>query len=68
MIYKNTNEIVGKKYPVIIVGSGPAGISTALKLEERKIKTLILEAGSEEYSEKSQEFYKSKILGDQIMI
>ena len=66
MIYKNTNEIVGKKYPVIIVGSGPAGISAALKLEEKKIKTLILEAGSEEYSEKSQEFYKSKILGDQI--
>ena len=48
------------------MGSGPAGISTALKLEERKIKTLILEAGSDEYSEKSQEFYKSKIFGDQI--
>ena len=66
MIYRNANDIVREKYSVIIVGSGPAGISTALKLEERKIKTLILEAGSEEYSEKSQEFYKSKIFGDQI--
>ena len=66
MIYKNTNAIIGKNYPVVIVGSGPAGISLALKLEEKKIKTLILEAGSDDYSEKSQEFYKSKIFGDEI--
>ena len=66
MIYKNTNAIIEKNYPVVIVGSGPAGISLALKLEEKKIKTLILEAGSDDYSEKSQEFYKSKIFGDEI--
>ena len=66
MINKNTNAIIGKNYPVVIVGSGPAGISLALKLEEKKIKTLILEAGSDDYSEKSQEFYKSKIFGDEI--
>lgn len=66
MIHRNINDVVGKNYPVIIVGSGPAGISVALKLEEKKVRTLILEAGSDEYSEKSQEFYKSKIFGDQI--
>ena len=54
MIFKNIDEIINNKFDVVIVGSGPAGISLALKLEEKKIKTLILEAGSEEYSEKSQ--------------
>jgi len=66
MIHRNINELKNNSFSVIIVGSGPAGISAALKLEERKIKTLILEAGSDEYSEKSQEFYNSKIFGDQI--
>ena len=64
MIFKNINEVINNNFDVIIVGSGPAGISAALKLEEKKIKTLILEAGSEEYSEKSQEFYNSKTFGD----
>ena len=53
MIFKNIDEIINNNFDVVIVGSGPAGISLALKLEEEKIKTLILEAGSEEYSEKS---------------
>ena len=66
MIHKNIDELRNNSFSVIIVGSGPAGISTALKLEEKKIRTLILEAGSDEYSEESQEFYKSKIFGDQI--
>ena len=66
MIFKNINEVINNNFDVIIVGSGPAGISAALKLEEKKIKTLILEAGSEEYSEKSQEFYSSKNFGDEV--
>ena len=33
-------------FKVIIIGSGPAGISTALKLEENRVKTLIIEAGN----------------------
>ena len=66
MIFKNINEVINNNFDVIIVGSGPAGISAALKLEEKKIKTLILEAGSEEYSEESQEFYSSKNFGDEV--
>ena len=66
MIYKNFNEIKNLNFPVLIIGSGPAGISVALKLEEKKIKCLIIEAGDEEYSEKSQNFYESKIIGDEI--
>ena len=45
MIHKNIEEIVGKNFPVIIVGSGPAGITLALSLEQRKIDCLIIEAG-----------------------
>ena len=66
MIFKNINEIKNTNFTVIIIGSGPAGISCALKLEEKKIKSLILEAGPEEYSDLSQESYSSKIIGDNI--
>ena len=66
MIHKNLKELVGKSFPVIIVGSGPAGITLALSLEKRKIDCLIIEAGREEYSDESQENYAAKIIGDQI--
>ena len=36
MIHKNIDEIKNSNYPVVIIGSGPAGISVALKLEEKK--------------------------------
>ena len=35
-------------------------------LEKKNIKCLLIEAGGENYSEISQEFYKGKIIGDQI--
>ena len=66
MIHKNINEIVEKNFPIIIVGSGPAGITLALSLEQSKIDCLIIEAGSEEYSDESQESYAAKVIGDQI--
>ena len=66
MIFKNFEELKNTDFPVVIVGSGAAGISVALKIEEKKIKSLILEAGQEEYSEVSQEFYNSKVIGDNI--
>tara|TARA_B100001142_G_scaffold330346_1_gene398365 strand:- start:3569 stop:4972 length:1404 start_codon:yes stop_codon:yes gene_type:complete len=66
MIYYNIEEIKNLNFPVLIVGSGPAGISVALKLEEKKVKCLIIEAGDEEYKEDSQDFYKSKVIGDEI--
>ena len=66
MIVKNFEDINISNFPVVIFGSGPAGISTAIELEKKNIKTLIIEAGNSEYSDKSQEFYKGKIVGDQI--
>jgi uncharacterized protein len=38
---------VSKAEPVIIVGSGPAGLFAALQLIEKKIKPVILERGKE---------------------
>ena len=60
MIHKDIKEVVSKKFPVIIVGSGPAGITLALSLEQRKIDCLIIEAGLEDYSDESQENYAAK--------
>ena len=66
MIYKNIDEIKNSNYPVVIIGSGPAGISVALKLEEKKIRSLIIEAGNEEYNHESQDYYEAKVIGDEI--
>jgi choline dehydrogenase-like flavoprotein len=49
---------------VCIVGSGPAGVTVALKLAAKGIPSLILEAGGEEFSEESQDFYKGEVVGD----
>ena len=45
MILDKLDNLKDNFFSVIIVGSGPAGISTALKLEQYGIKTLIIEAG-----------------------
>lgn len=66
MIHNNIKEITDKNFPVIIVGSGPAGITLALSLEKKKIDCLIIEAGQEEYNDESQQNYTGKIIGDQI--
>jgi len=66
MILQKLNNDNLDNFPVVIFGSGPAGITTALELEKKNIKCLIIEAGNENYSDVSQEFYKGKIIGDQI--
>jgi len=49
---------------VCIVGSGPAGISLALRLERQNISSIIIEAGGMEYSPDSQDVYRGKVVGD----
>jgi len=66
MIIRDIKVLKNKLFPIIIIGSGPAGITIAKKLEENKINSLIIEAGDEEYQEASQEYYKSKVFGDDI--
>ena len=66
MILKNLNNINLDNFSIAIFGSGPAGITTALELEKKNIKCLLIEAGDENYSEISQKFYEGKIIGDPI--
>jgi len=63
MIIEKPN-LVNKTYDVIIVGAGPAGITLANKLEEKKIKTALIEAGEENFSSESQEYYKGENVGE----
>jgi len=67
MISKNLDSLNLDDFPIIIFGSGPAGISTALELEKKDINSLIVEAGDEYFSKNSQEFYKGEIIGDPLL-
>jgi hypothetical protein len=50
---------------VAIVGGGVAGITIARKLAGRGIPCVLFEAGGEEVTEESQEFYRGSTVGDQ---
>jgi hypothetical protein len=60
---KNINKSL-PEYSVCIIGAGAAGITLATELGKRGYKIALMEAGGEEYSEKSQNSYKGKVLGD----
>ena len=51
MILNNLNEI-RQQNEVVIIGSGPAGITAALQLEKQGINSVIFEAGNVNYDEK----------------
>ena len=65
MIFENLNEIQKKSFFAIIVGSGPAGISTALKLEQSGLNSLILESGSADYNPDSEQYLDGNVIGDE---
>ena len=66
MILKNYKKIKNEFFDLVIIGSGPAGMSIALELEKKNKKCLIIEAGKDTYDELSQSFYKGKVTGDKI--
>ena len=67
MIFERLNTVSSElNSPVIIFGSGPAGMSLALDLEKKNINSIIFEAGDEFYSDVSQSQYQGVILGDQL--
>ena len=47
-----------------IFGSGPAGMTLALKLAERGRRVVLVEAGGLEFGEWSQDHYKGTVIGD----
>jgi choline dehydrogenase-like flavoprotein len=48
---------------VCIVGSGPAGLSLAMRLESRHVPCVVLEAGGAAYSAQSQDAYRGTVAG-----
>lgn len=67
MLLDHPRQIVGsfRAPDVLVIGSGPAGMSLALELEQRGLSTLVLEAGGEYYDEASQAFFAGDIVGPQ---
>jgi len=57
------NPINDAFYDIIIIGSGPAGITLAKKIENKFKKIAIVEAGERYYSEESQKYYRGFIDG-----
>jgi choline dehydrogenase-like flavoprotein len=51
-------------YDVVIVGSGPAGLTTAVALHAQGKRVLVLEAGSDDYTPESQDVYRGTVVGD----
>ena len=47
-----------------IIGSGPAGLTVAMKLAKLNKTVLVLEAGDEYFSEESQKMYDGKVIGN----
>ena len=50
--------------PIVIIGSGPAGMTLGLSLAERRIPCLILEAGDVGFVPEIQDDYIGEISGD----
>ena len=50
---------------VVVVGSGPAGMSLGISLADKKIPCLILEAGEREYQPDIQDDYSGEVSGDE---
>ena len=62
MIFKSASKYK-KDTEVFIIGSGPAALSLAHSLEEKKIKSTIFESGNFEFNQNLQNSYRGKTTG-----
>lgn len=51
-------------YDIVIIGSGPAGITLSLQFSKSNLKIALLESGEKYYSDKSQEYYQGEVKGE----
>jgi hypothetical protein len=65
MIIDDLNKIDQQDIFAIIIGSGPAGITTAIELEKKKIKTLLIEAGGIKPNNDAKKFLQGSTIGDE---
>jgi hypothetical protein len=65
MIVEDLSQVNNKDFFAIIIGSGPAGLATALELEKKNIYSIIIEAGSLKYNTKATEFLRGDVIGDE---
>jgi len=65
-MFLNLDKIktINKTYDFCIIGSGPAGMTTAINLAKSGKEVLLLEAGDYNYTEQSQNVYTGQVIGD----
>ena len=64
MIVEDLSNVSNNNFFAIIIGSGPAGICTALELERKRIKSLIIEAGDLVQNDEDLNYLNGKVVGD----
>ena len=64
MIINNLESVENKDHLIIIIGSGPAGIASALEFEKKRIECLVIEAGDQKENIENLEFLKGKLVGE----
>lgn len=66
MIFQDAAALAASGFTprLVVIGSGPAGITTARKVAAKGVPVLVIEAGSNEWTEDSQDFYRGQTVGD----
>ena len=66
MIFEDFNAYRAATFAprVAIIGAGVAGITIAHILDRKGIPAVVFEAGGEEFTDESQDFYRGKTVGD----
>ena len=66
MIVEDLSNVRNNNFFAIIIGSGPAGICTALELERKRIKSLIIEAGDLVQNDEDLNYLKGKVVAGNV--